>query len=52
MDLYRTTKHENAKRIVLPMRRYRVIDSEHERGKIEKRRVTEKELRSMLRHMH
>ena len=29
-----------------------MIDSEHKRGKIEKRRVTEKELRSMLRHMH
>ena len=29
-----------------------MIDSEQERGKIEKRRVTEKELRSMLRHMH
>ena len=29
-----------------------MIDSEQERGKIEKRRVTEKELSSMLRHMH
>ena len=28
MYLYRTTKHENAYRIVLPMRRYRVIDSD------------------------
>ena len=31
MDLYRTTKHENAERIVLPMRRYRVIDSDRKR---------------------
>ena len=29
-----------------------MIDSEQKRGKIEKRRVTEKELRSMIRHMH
>ena len=37
--------------LFLSMRRYRVIDIEA-RPKIEERRVMEKELRSMLRHMH
>ena len=31
MDLYRTTKNENALSIVLPMRRYRVIGSDRKR---------------------
>ena len=37
--------------LFLSMRRYRVIDIEA-RPKIEELRVIEKELRSMLRHMH
>ena len=37
--------------LFLLMHRYRVIDME-ERPKIEKLRVIEKELRSMLHHMH
>ena len=37
--------------LFLSMHRYRVIDIE-ERPKIEELRVIEKELRSMLRHMH
>ena len=37
--------------LFLPMHRYQVIDIEA-RPKIEELRVIEKELRSMLRHMH
>ena len=38
IELYKTTKHENAKRVVLSMRRFRVDKKE---DKIVKRRVIE-----------
>ena len=40
IELYRTTKHENAWRVVLTMRRYQVINEK--KAKIAQRRVIEK----------